>query len=348
MMRLSDFDFELPEELLAKFPSPQRGQSRLMVINRKHGSVAHHNFSDLPQFFESGDALVMNNTRVNPARMVVRKNNRKGAKIELLLVQKLSKNRWEVMLDPMRKLKMGQHLIFGDQQLTATIIEATDERKRIIEFDEPGGFEQIDAILHRLGEMPLPPYIKRERTAADFDRYQTVYAQVPGSLAAPTAGLHFTPEIMDQMKKKGVHFPMVTLHIGMGTFSAIHTEEFQNHKLHTETFELSPEVASTLCNTLQNGKKICCVGTTALRTLESTLIQKGKISAHSGATDLFIYPPMQVKSADRLLTNFHTPKSSLLMLVAAFAGYDLIKTAYNEAIREKYRFFSYGDAMLIL
>lgn len=347
-MRLSDFDFELPEELLAKFPSTQRDQSRLMVIDRKSGSIAHHIFCDLPQFFESDDALVLNNTRVLPARMVVRKNNMQGANIELLLVRKLAENRWEVMLDPMRKLKLGQHLIFGNQQLKATIVGTTDERKRIIEFENPRGFEQLDTILQQLGEMPLPPYIKRKRTANDFDRYQTVYAQVPGSLAAPTAGLHFTPEVMNKMKKKGVHFPMVTLHIGMGTFAAIHAEDFQNHKMHTETFELSSAAASTLCNTRQNGNKICCVGTTALRTLESTLIQKGRIAAHSGTTDLFIYPPMRVKSTDCLLTNFHTPKSSLLMLVAAFAGYDLIRDAYREAIRERYRFFSYGDAMLIL
>lgn len=349
-MKLADFDFNLPPALLAEYPAQRRDESRLMIVHRETGKIEHRQFTDLPHYFDTGDSLVLNNTQVMPARMQVRKNNRKGAVIELLLIGAVPGKPlvWDVMLDPMRKLKIGHRLIFGDHELEAEIIAHSSERQRLIRFDFAGTPEALEEQLYAMGDMPLPPYIKRPREESDHERYQTVYASQPGAVAAPTAGLHFTPKLLQAMKKKGIVFPEITLHIGMGTFSPIHeAEDFRNHQMHSEYFEVGPEAAATIRQCRDNGHSVCGVGTTVLRTLESVLLQKGDIAPHTGTTDLFIYPPYAVRSIDALLTNFHTPRSTLLMLVSAFAGYTLMMEAYQQAIARRYRFFSYGDAMLI-
>jgi S-adenosylmethionine:tRNA ribosyltransferase-isomerase len=349
-VQLSDFNFHLPAELLAEHPSPQRDKSRLMVLNRANQSIEHFLFSDIVQFFDKNDCLILNNTKVIPARMKVRKNSMKGALIELLLIEEMDKKQliWNVLLDPMKKLKLGNKLLFGDNQIQATILKETGERERLIQFDFEGSAETLKEQLYQLGSTPLPRYIKRPEEDADKTRYQTVYASVPGALAAPTAGLHFTPELMTDLSEKGVQFPQVTLQIGFGTFSPIHREDYWNHEMHTEHFEIKHEAAAQINKAHNDHKRVCAVGTTVLRTLEATLQQKQAICAINSSTDIFIYPPHQFKSVNCLLTNFHTPMSSLLMLVSAFAGYDFIMKAYKVAVEERYRFFSYGDAMLIL
>jgi S-adenosylmethionine:tRNA ribosyltransferase-isomerase len=350
MLHLSDFNFHLPPELLAEHPVSQRDESRLMVLNRKDQSIQHFLFKDITRFFETGDCLILNNTQVIPARMKVRKNRMNGARIELLLIEEINAQQkiWNVLLDPMKKLKLGDELVFGNSQLRATILKEAGERERHIQFQYSGNSEQLKAELFALGEMPLPRYIKRSGAESDKTRYQTVYASQPGAVAAPTAGLHFTPELIGALKNKGILFPEVTLQIGIGTFNPIHREDFWNHQMHTESFEVSEAAAITINNCLNDQKRVCAVGTTVLRTLESTIKQTGQIKAFKNSTNLFIYPPHDFRSVNCLLTNFHTPMSSLLMLVSAFAGYDFLMEAYRIAVKEQYRFYSYGDAMLIL
>jgi len=349
-MLLSDFNFNLPPELLAEHPAPHRDESRLMVLNRKDQSIQHLYFKDITRFFKAGDCLILNNTQVIPARMKVRKNKMKGAQIELLLIEEIDPQQkiWNVLLDPMKKLKLGNELVFGDNQLRATILKESGERERHIQFQYSGSAEELKAALFELGETPLPRYIKRAEVEADKIRYQTVYASQPGAVAAPTAGLHFTPQLISELKRKGIVFPEVTLQIGIGTFNPIHREDFWNHEMHTESFEVTDAAATAINMALKADKRVCAVGTTVLRTLESTLKQKGEITAHNSATNLFIYPPHDFLSVNCLLTNFHTPMSSLLMLVSAFAGYEFLMEAYRIAVEERYRFYSYGDAMLIL
>jgi S-adenosylmethionine:tRNA ribosyltransferase-isomerase len=349
-MLLSDFNFHLPPELLAEHPAPQRDESRLMVLNRKDQSIQHLYFKDITRFFESGDCLILNNTQVIPARMKVRKNKMKGAQIELLLIEEIDAEQkiWNVLLDPMKKLKLGNELVFGNNQLRATILKEAGERERHIQFQYSGNSEQLKAELYALGEIPLPRYIKRSGEESDKTRYQTVYASKPGAVAAPTAGLHFTPQLLNELKTKGILFPEVTLQIGIGTFNPIHREDFWNHEMHTERFEVTEAAASSINGCLNAHKRVCAVGTTVLRTLESTVKQTGQIKAHKSATNLFIYPPHDFRSVNCLLTNFHTPMSSLLMLVSAFADYEFLMEAYRTAVQERYRFYSYGDAMLIL
>lgn len=348
--RLSDFDFHLPEHQLATEPARARDESRLMLIHRDSGKIEHLRFTDIARCFSAGDCLVLNNTMVVPARMEVRKNRMNGAKIELLLVNEVADepHTWNVLLDPLKKLRTGNELLFGHDELRATIIAEAGERERHIRFHFSGSPEELKEKLYALGSTPLPRYIKREEISTDASRYQTVYAKKPGAVAAPTAGLHFTPELIAEMKADGVAFPELTLQIGIGTFTPVHEEDYTRHRMHTEHFELPGETAGTINNAHASGHRVCAVGTTVLRTLESTVIQTGKIAAHQGSTDLFIYPPYDFKSVNTLLTNFHTPKSTLLMLVCAFGGYELIMDAYREAVKEGYRFFSYGDAMLIV
>jgi S-adenosylmethionine:tRNA ribosyltransferase-isomerase len=350
MLRLSDFNFHLPPELLAEHPVAQRDESRLMVLNRKDQSIQHFLFKDITRFFETGDCLILNNTQVIPARMKVRKNRMNGARIELLLIEEIDAQHkiWNVLLDPMKKLKLGDELVFGDNQLRATISKEAGERERHIQFQFSGNSEELKTALFELGEMPLPRYIKRPGAESDNTRYQTVYASQPGAVAAPTAGLHFTPELIRELKNKGILFPEVTLQIGIGTFNPIHREDFWNHQMHTERFEVSEDAAEVINNCLKTQNRVCAVGTTVLRTLESTIKQTGQIKAFKNSTNLFIYPPHDFRSVNCMLTNFHTPMSSLLMLVSAFAGYDFLMEAYETAVKEQYRFYSYGDAMLIL
>lgn len=349
-MLLSDFNFHLPPELLAEHPAPQRDESRLMVLNRKDQSIQHLYFKDISRFFEAGDCLILNNTQVIPARMKVRKNRMNGARIELLLIEEIDPEQkiWNVLLDPMKKLKLGDELVFGNHQFRATILQEAGERERHIQFQYSGNSEQLKKELFKLGETPLPRYIKRAEVESDKTRYQTVYASQPGAVAAPTAGLHFTPNLISELKNNGIVFPEVTLQIGVGTFNPIHREDFWNHEMHTEKFAVSEVAANQINKALGDHKRVCAVGTTVLRTLESTLKQKGEITAHSASTNLFIYPPHDFRSVNCLLTNFHTPMSSLLMLVSAFAGYEFLMEAYLIAVKERYRFYSYGDAMLIL
>lgn len=348
--RLSDFDFHLPPELLAEHPAPTRDGSRLMVVHRESGRIEHRSFPDIQSYFGAGDCLILNNTQVVPARMEVRKNRMDGALIELLLVEEVDgePHTWNVLLDPLKKLRLGHRLVFGNHQLEAEIVAEAGERERHIRFDFEGSNDELRAQLYQLGCTPLPRYIKRPEVSADAQRYQTVYASEPGALAAPTAGLHFTPQIMHAMEQQGVHFPQLTLQIGIGTFTPVHEEDITQHQMHTERFFLPEATATSIRNSLENGHKACAVGTTVLRTLESTIKQTGRIAEYRGSTKLFIYPPYNFQSANALLTNFHTPQSTLLMLVCAYGGYELMMDAYREAVREGYRFFSFGDAMLII
>lgn len=340
-MDIKDFYYDLPNELIAQTPLKDRAASRLMVLNRETGEILHRHFYDIVDYLNKGDCLVMNNTKVIPARLYGTKEN-SGGKIEFLLLKRIDVNTWEVILRPGKKAKVGSRFVFGNGALNAEIIEVRDDGNRIVRFEFEGIWEEL---LDKLGEMPLPPYIKEK--LKDKNRYQTVYSKIEGSAAAPTAGLHFTDELLDKLRKKGVKIAFVTLHVGLGTFRPVSVDKIEDHKMHSEFYEISPKAANTINETRKNGGRIVCVGTTSVRTLESSSNDNGIVAAGSGDTAIFIYPGYKFKTVDSLITNFHLPESTLLMLISAFYDRDSIMKAYHEAIAEKYRFFSFGDAMFI-
>jgi S-adenosylmethionine:tRNA ribosyltransferase-isomerase len=352
-----DFSYDLPPELIAQAPLPNRDDSRLLVLERSTKCISHHNFRDLPKFLETGDLLVFNNSKVIPARLHGRKAE-SGGEVEILLVEEVSPNQWWTMLRPGKRVRAGSRILIHSpesEKIEGTVLEKNPEGHFRIEF---AGVPNIVHHLEKIGEVPLPPYIERGKsgpTSADAARYQTIYAKTPGSVAAPTAGLHFTPRILEQLSQNGIKTAELTLHVGLGTFAPVKAERIEDHRMHEERFNLSPETADLIALTKQRRKRVIAVGTTSLRVLETVAREnKGKIPPCAGRTDIFIYPPRTFTAVDALLTNFHLPQSTLLMLVSAFAapglleGRDLILRAYSEAIREGYRFFSYGDAMLIL
>ena len=339
-MKTSDFWYDLPEELIAQTPLEQRDTSRLMVLDKTSGKVDHRHFYDILEYLRPGDCLVMNDSRVLPARLLGHRPT--GGAAELLLLRDLGDKRWECLAKPGRKLQEGQEVIFGDGELTATVVDVQEDGNRVVEFHYEGIFLEV---LERQGKMPLPPYIKAE--LQDQERYQTVYSREVGSAAAPTAGLHFTKELLQKLRDKGVKTAFVTLHVGLGTFRPVKADNISEHHMHSELCMLSEETAAVLNETKANGGRIVCVGTTSCRTLESLVNEDGSFEAKSRWTDIFIYPGYSFKAMDALITNFHLPESTLVMLVSAFAGRENVLNAYNEAVKEKYRFFSFGDAMFI-
>ena len=339
-MKTHDFWYDLPEALIAQTPLEQRDASRLLVLDRQTGSVTHKSFFDIVDYLRPGDCLVMNDSRVLPARLLG--NRPSGGAVELLLLRDLGKKRWECLAKPGRKLHAGQNVIFGNGELTATIVDVCEDGNRIVEFHYEGIFLEV---LERLGKMPLPPYIKAE--LQDRERYQTVYSREIGSAAAPTAGLHFTNALLDKIREKGIRTAFVTLHVGLGTFRPVKAEEISEHHMHSELCMMNEETARILNETKKNGGRIVCVGTTSCRTIESLADENGMFTASSKWTDIFIFPGYRFKAMDALITNFHLPESTLVMLVSAFAGRDKVLAAYNTAVEQKYRFFSFGDAMFI-
>jgi len=341
-MRLKDFDYELPEELIAQEPIEFRDRSRLLVLHRETGLIEHRRFSACVEYFSPGDVLVINNTRVIPARLIGAKENT-GARIEVVLLKRNDLNTWEALVKPGRWVRPGAVIVFGEGLLTAEVADITEAGGRVLKFKYYGLFEDI---LDRLGQMPLPPYIKQE--LQDRERYQTVYAKTPGSAAAPTAGLHFTPELINNIKAMGIQVVDVVLHVGLGTFRPVKSEDIREHEMHSEYYEISPQAAEAINRTRKAGGRVAAVGTTSTRTLETVGDKNGYVKAGAGWTDIFIYPGYTFKAVDILITNFHLPKSTLLMLVSAFAGRENVLEAYRQAIDERYRFFSFGDAMLIV
>ncbi len=340
-MTLKDFWYDLPEHLIAQSPLEKRDMSRLMVLNRGNSAIEHKVFKDLPEYLEPGDCLVINNTRVLPARLLGEKMGT-GGKIEFVLLKRMDSDIWEVILKPGRKAKVGSRFVFGNGLLQAEILELGDEGNRIVQFFYEGVFEEV---LDQVGIMPLPPYI--HATLEDKERYQTVYSKINGSAAAPTAGLHFTPELFKVLADKGVHVAEVTLHVGLGTFRPVKTENVLEHHMHKEAYSISPEACEMINQAKEKGKRVIAVGTTSVRVLETSSLQ-GKVLPGEGETDIFIYPGYTFKVVDALITNFHLPESTLIMLVSAFAGKEKVMNAYQEAISKEYRFFSFGDAMLIV
>lgn len=339
-MKTKDFWYDLPESLIAQTPLSQRDSSRLMVLDRNSGKISHRHFYDIVEYLRPGDCLVMNDSRVLPARLLGHRPT--GGAAELLLLRDLGNNRWECLAKPGRKLQEGQEVVFGNGELTARVQSVLDDGNRVVEFFYEGIFLEV---LERLGNMPLPPYIKAE--LQDKERYQTVYSREVGSAAAPTAGLHFTNELLEKLRAKGVKTAFVTLHVGLGTFRPVKAEDIAQHHMHSELCMMSEETAALLNQTRENGGRIVCVGTTSCRTLESLVNQDGTFAQKSAWTDIFIFPGYRFKAMDGLITNFHLPESTLVMLVSAFAGRENVLRAYNEAVCEKYRFFSFGDAMYI-
>lgn len=341
-MRTSDFDFHLPEELIAQKPVEPRDSSRLMVLNREQKRVAHRVFHDLPGLLKAGDLLVLNNTRVLPARLIGVKQETE-AKIEVLLLRREERDIWEVLIKPAKRLKTGHKVLIGEGLLTAEVIEVLPDGNRKVRFSYDGVFEEL---LDRLGRMPLPPYIREQ--LEDQERYQTVYAKESGSAAAPTAGLHFTPQLLAQLKERGIETAEILLHVGLGTFRPVKAEEIEEHVMHSEYFRVLPEVAEQINRAKAEGRRVIAVGTTVTRTLESIGDSESRVKPAEGWTNIFIYPSYQFKIVDALITNFHFPKSTLVMLVSAFAGRDFLLHAYETAVREHYRFYSFGDSMLIV
>ena len=341
-MKTSDFYFDLPQELIAQDPLEDRSSSRLLVLDRESGKTQHRVFRDIIEYLNPGDCLVVNNTKVIPARLYGSKIGT-DAKIEVLLLKRRENNVWETLVKPGKKCRVGARISFGEGLLIGEVIDVVDEGNRLIHFEYEGIFEEI---LDKLGQMPLPPYIHHQ--LKDKNRYQTVYAKHDGSAAAPTAGLHFTPELLEEIKKKGVHIAHVTLHVGLGTFRPVKVEDVTDHHMHSEFYIVEPEQAELINRVKKEGGKIVAVGTTSCRTLESATDESGILKAGSGWTEIFIYPGYQFKMIDRLITNFHLPESTLMMLVSALAGKDKIMAAYEEAVKERYRFFSFGDAMFIM
>ncbi len=351
--KLSQFDFELPEELVAEYPAKERDESRLMVIHRDTGKIEHKIFKDVIDYFDEGDTFIFNNTKVFPARLFGIKEKTE-ANIEVFLLRELNSESklWDVLVDPARKIRVGNKLFFknaaGEDRLVAEVVDNTTSRGRTIRFYFDGTTEEFHEILDELGQMPLPKYIKREAEPIDIERYQTIYAKETGAVAAPTAGLHFSRELMKKLEIKGIDFAELTLHIGLGTFRSIDVEDLSKHKMDAEYFKINKRATEIVNKSKATNKKVCAVGTTAMRSIESAVSATGNLKVAEGWTNKFIFPPHEFSIADCMITNMHLPKSSLIIMIAAFAGIDLTMEAYAEAVKEKYRFFSYGDAMLIL
>ena len=342
MLRLNDFDYNLPKELIAQYPADKRDSSRMLVLDRKAGKISHKKFSDFPDYIKKEDALVLNDTKVINVRLIGRRIT--GGRTEIFLTEKIENRIFRALLKPSARVRERDEVVFEDSNMKARII-AKKEANNVVEFIYPGG--NIDKELARIGCVPLPPYIKRNAEALDKERYQTVYAKKEGATAAPTAGLHFTEQVLDKIAAKGAKLAYVTLHVNYGTFAPVKAADVSRHKMHSEEFKLEKSGADSINSVKEKGGKVFAVGTTSVRVLETCAVD-GKVEARSGKTDIFIYPPYEFKIVNTLLTNFHFPKSTLLMLVSAFAGRELILKAYEEAIRERYRFFSYGDCMLII
>ncbi|MTI30968.1 tRNA preQ1(34) S-adenosylmethionine ribosyltransferase-isomerase QueA [Xanthovirga aplysinae] len=348
-MKLSEFKFELPEGHLAMHPTENRDESRMMVLHKDSKKIEHRLFKDIVEYFDDGDILVANDTKVFPARLYGKKE-KTGANIEVFLLRELNKELhfWDVLVDPARKIRVGNKLYFGDGDLVAEVIDNTTSRGRTIRFLYDGPDEEFYKTIDALGETPLPKYIKREAEPADRDRFQTIYAKHTGAVAAPTAGLHFTKQVLKRLEIKGVDMAHITLHIGLGTFRNVDVEDLTKHKMDSENFRVPQETVAAVNRALDNKKRVCAVGTTSMRSLESSVSAAGRLKEKEGWTDKFIFPPYEFKICNALLTNFHMPESTLLMMAAAFGDYEFVMEAYQEAIKEKYRFFSYGDAMLII
>jgi S-adenosylmethionine:tRNA ribosyltransferase-isomerase len=349
-MKLSHFHFDLPPELLAEYPAENRDESRLMVLNRKDQTIEHKMFKDLIDYFDQDDILVMNNTKVFPARLYGNKE-KTGARIEVFLLRELNPETrlWDVLVDPARKIRIGNKLYFGeDETLVAEVIDNTTSRGRTLRFLFDGSYEEFRNKLTELGETPLPKYIKRDVEPEDAERYQTIFAKDEGAVAAPTAGLHFSKHLLKRLEIKGVNFAEVTLHVGLGTFSPVEVEDLSKHKMDSEEMRIDQSTVDVINKAIVDKRRICAIGTTAMRALESSVSSQYTLNPYAGWTNKFVFPPHDFSIANAMVTNFHTPKSTLLMMVSAFAGYDFTKRAYQEAIKEKYNFFSYGDAMLII
>jgi S-adenosylmethionine:tRNA ribosyltransferase-isomerase len=349
-MKLSDFSFDLPEELIAEYPSDNRDEAKMMVIHRETGKIEHKLFKDLINYFSEGDVMIMNNTRVVPARMYGNKE-KTGAKIEVFLLRELNRESllWDVLVDPARKIRIGNKLYFGDDDsLVAEVIDNTTSRGRTLRFLFDGPYEEFKAKITELGETPLPKYIKRAVEASDEERYQTIFASEEGAVAAPTAGLHFSRELMKRLELKGINFAEVTLHVGLGTFRPVEVEDLTKHKMDSEQVIVPEKCAQIVNNAKRNKKRVCAIGTTSMRSIESSVSTDGMLKAYDGWTNKFIFPPYEFSIADSMVTNFHTPLSTLLMMISAFCGHELMMEAYKQAIENKYKFYSYGDAMLIL
>ncbi len=348
-MKLSAFKYDLPVGHLAMYPAENRDESRLMVIHRDSGKIEHKIFKDVVDYFDEGDVMIMNNTKVFPARLYGNKE-KTGAQIEVFLLRELNKelHLWDVLVDPARKIRVGNKLYFGDSDLIAEVIDNTTSRGRTIRFLFEGTDEEFYKSIDILGETPLPKHIDRKAEASDKERFQTIYAEHTGAVAAPTAGLHFTPHLLKKLEIKGIDFNPITLHIGLGTFRPVDVEDLTKHKMDSENYKIEEPTAAIVNQALDNKKRVCAVGTTSMRTLESSVSAGGRLKASEGWTDRFIFPPYEFKICNAMITNFHLPESTLLMMASAFGGYDLIREAYQTAIKEDYKFFSYGDAMLII
>ena len=349
-MKLSHFQFELPDGLLAEYPSENRDESKLMVLNRKEQTIEHKQFKDIINYFDEDDVMVLNNTKVFPARLYGNKE-KTGARIEVFLLRELNSEQrlWDVLVDPARKIRIGNKLYFGDDEmLVAEVIDNTTSRGRTLRFLYDGCYDDFRNKLTELGQTPLPKYINREVEPEDMERYQTIFAKNEGAVAAPTAGLHFSKHLLKRLEIKGVNFAEITLHVGLGTFNAVEVEDLSKHKMDSEEIDIDAKAASTINKALKEKRRICSVGTTSMRAIESSVSSSGTLNEFSGWTNKFIFPQYEFSIANCMITNFHMPKSTLLMMTSAFAGHDFVLRAYEEAIKEKYNFFSYGDAMLII
>jgi len=348
-MKLSEFKFDLPAGAIALYPAENRDESRLMVIHRDSGKIEHKTFKDVVDYFSEGDALVINDTKVFPARLYGNKE-KTGAKIEVFLLRELNKEMrlWDVLVDPARKIRVGNKLYFGEGDLVAEVIDNTTSRGRTIRFLYDGSDDEFRTLIDSLGETPLPKYIKRQTEPEDRERFQTIFADKIGAVAAPTAGMHFTKQLVKRMEIIGAHMTPITLHIGLGSFRPVDVEDLTKHKMDSENFFVGSETVGIVNNALDEKKKVCAIGTTVMRALESSVSANGRLKEREGWTDKFIFPPYEFKICNALITNFHMPESTLLMMACAFGGYELVMEAYQTAIKEQYRFFSYGDAMLII
>jgi len=349
-MKLSHFKFELPEGLLAEYPSEQRDEARLMVLDRKTETIEHKLFKDVVDYFDEGDVMVFNNTKVFPARLFGNKE-KTGARIEVFLLRELNTESrlWDVLVDPARKIRIGNKLFFGDNDdLVAEVIDNTTSRGRTLRFLFDGSYDAFRKKLKELGQTPLPKYIKRDAEPSDVERYQTIYAKHEGAVAAPTAGLHFSKHLLKRLEIKGIDLAEITLHVGLGTFNPVEVEDLSKHKMDSEQIDIPESSANAVNKALNNNRRVCAVGTTVMRTIESSVSSNHRLKPFNGWTNKFIFPPYDFSLANAMITNFHTPKSTLMMMTAAFAGHDFLKEAYAEAIKEKYSFYSYGDAMLII
>ena len=349
-MKLADFNFELPQELLAEFPAENRDESRLMVLNRGKRTIEHHQFKDVINYFDEGDVMVLNNTKVFPARLFGNKE-KTGARIEVFLLRELNEEQrlWDVLVDPARKIRIGNKLYFGDDDsLVAEVIDNTTSRGRTLRFLFDGSYEEFRKKLKQLGETPLPKYIKRDPVPEDKKRYQTIYAKNEGAVAAPTAGMHFSKHLLKRLEIKGIDLAELTLHVGLGTFNPVEVEDLSKHKMDSEELIIEQNAVDIVNAALKSKRRICAVGTTVMRGLESSVSSQNTLNTYKGWTHKFIFPPFDFSIANCMITNFHTPKSTLLMMVSAFADPDFIKEAYDVAVKEKYNFYSYGDAMLII